>query len=83
MKKKSDPIKIEIITHFPTDDPDCDGEYYDVEVKMNRVVAAEFGNYCDDKGQDRAEGFMACIKHLFKPKGYFLEEKSVADREPC
>ena len=50
-------LKLKVLTHFPKDDPDCCGDYYDIElirVEDGKKIG-EWGDYYNDKG---LEGFV-------------------------
>jgi len=83
MSKKKEKVFIQIIQHFPITDQDFIGDYYDIELKMNGVVAATFGDYYHDKGEDKVKGFLSCVEYLFVKKSYEVHEVRVADRDPC
>lgn len=78
-------MEIKIITHFPTDDEDCNGDYYDVEVQIDGKVVASFGDYYHDKGQDKAEawkdGYIAAMEQLAPTTQVTVDYDSVADRD--
>ena len=53
-------LKLEALTHFPKDDPDCGGDYYDIElirVEDGKKIG-EWGDYYNGKGEEKLEGFV-------------------------
>jgi hypothetical protein len=51
-------MKIEIITHFPKDDPTCCGDYYSVDVKIDGELARHYNDEYDDRGDEKSEAFV-------------------------
>ena len=51
---------------------DCGGDYDGVEVIIDDVVVAEYGDYYHDKGAEKAEGFV---------EGYLFALKKICEIE--
>jgi hypothetical protein len=65
------------ITRYGTDDPECNGDYYEVILKHGRKILGHFGDYYHDKGWEKADGFIAGMK-VFEPN-LRVVTKDVAD----
>lgn len=83
MTRKIVPERIEVIYHYSKEDPDCDGDYYDVEIFFDEVLVQTYGDYYHDKGSIKVEAWL---------EGYFaalgitnyesrVETKDIADRD--
>lgn len=59
-------ITFTIVTHYSTEDPDCSGEYFYVDIVKEGQIVATFGDHYHDKGIVRAtswvEGYKAALK---------------------
>ena len=74
-------MKLKQVTHFHVDDPDCGGDYIDVELLDEQGnVIAEYGDYYHDKGDEKIEGFIDGVEWATGEK-VNLEMKDVSDRE--
>lgn len=72
---------IKVITHFPTDDPECDGDYYDVEVFDQcgtRIVA--YGDGYHDRGEEKVDGLIAGLRYE-SDEEIKVVRVDIADRE--
>lgn len=89
-------MKVEIgliqITHFPKDDPDCDGDYYDIELRdENNDKIVGYGDHYHDSGQEKMEGFIQGFRHVLEAVidkvggnstlDILIEYRDVADRD--
>lgn len=75
MKKKIVPPDhidgITITTHYPDNDPEMFGDYYDITIDIragNMEYHMDYGDYYHDKGSDKAEAFVDAIKLLYGDK---------------
>jgi hypothetical protein len=76
-------MKIKIVTHFPSDDPDCMGDYDHVTVEKlekKSEVIAWFGDYYHDKGDVAAKAFVQGLEWALENEVEITYEK-VADAE--
>lgn len=73
-------LNVTVITHYPTDDPDCGGDYANIDIvdAKGKTIAA-YGDYYHDKGQEKVQGFLDALRYL-KLLGK-VKEKNVADVE--
>ena len=51
-------ILVKITTHFFTSDPECNGDYCKVTVKLSGTLIREYGDAYHDNGAHKAEGFV-------------------------
>lgn len=55
-------MQIEIITHYSKDDPQCNGDYRSVDVKIDGKMIESYGDSYHEKGDIRAESFVEGVK---------------------
>jgi len=72
-------LEIKIINHYGTDDPEFEGDYYQIEIFINDELIQTYGDYYHDKGWEKAEGFMDGIKAI--TDDYTLTKEDIADYE--
>lgn len=74
---------VTITTHYPKSDKTMGGDYYDVTVDF-RVAKVdyrlEYGDYYHDKGTEKAEAVVDCLRALFGSKFPVIRAQA-ADRE--
>lgn len=74
-------MKLKQVTHYPKSDPDCDGDYYDIELLSETgMVIVEYGDYYHEKGEEKMEGFIEGVEWVLGEK-VKVERVDVADRE--
>ncbi|KKS93257.1 MAG: hypothetical protein UW68_C0006G0025 [Candidatus Collierbacteria bacterium GW2011_GWB1_44_6] len=76
-KKK---VTIVQIQHYQKDDAECEGDYYEIELQTPEgKTIATFGSYYDDKGMEKAEGFIKGVEYAL---GVTVEiiVRNIADR---
>ncbi len=74
-------MKLKIVTHFTTDDPEFCADYYDIELfDESDELVTEFGDYYHDRGDDKVEGFIEGAEWALGEK-IEVERINVADRE--
>ena len=71
-------LTIEVITHYPITDPECYGDYWDIEMLINGDLLLEFGDFYHDKGQEKIAGILSFLDIMSIE--YVLEESQIADR---
>jgi len=79
-KKTSNVIKATIVTHYSKDDPNCDGDYYYLEIFVDGKSAADYGDYYHDQGCEKAEAFLEGVEYATGKK-VKTTHKSVADAD--
>ena len=71
-------MDIKVVTHYPVSDPECHGDYWDIEMFIEGDLFLEFGDDYHNKGQAQVEGVLAFLDA--SEIEYRLEEEQVADR---
>lgn len=73
------PDLVTVTTHYREDDDEFVGDYWHVSIQFDGVEVTRYGDHYDDKGLDKAEGFVEALK-LVDPT-LTVEYKDVADAE--
>ena len=61
-------MKVQIIEHFPKDDPECGGDYWLIEVYIGDEKIVTYGDHYHESGQQKAEGFIDGLRHCVGKK---------------
>lgn len=72
-------MKIEILTHFASDDPKCSGDYASVNLVVDGKEVACWGDDYHDKGAEKAEAFVEGIVWSKKPLKVEIVRTQIAD----
>lgn len=56
---------ITVTTHYGTDDPECECDYYEIVVTSGRKKIAHFGDWYHDKGADKLAGFIQGLRLIY------------------
>lgn len=76
---------VTVITHFDKDeDPDCSGDYREIEIKIEDEFTTWIETYGDayhDRGKEKVEGFIDGLKYAFGKRNVKVKYISVADWE--
>jgi len=59
-------VKIELILHHASTDTECDGDYIDVEIKLDGETVQEYGDSYHDDGRERAEGWIDGFRYAYE-----------------
>lgn len=73
-------MKAEIVAHYPIDDTDFSGDYYDIELFIEGNLVKKFGDYYHDKGHVKVEAFLEGVAFA-SGKPIELTKTDVADRD--
>ncbi|EKD53103.1 MAG: hypothetical protein ACD_61C00153G0001 [uncultured bacterium] len=80
MAEKKKRLTFTKIFHYPAEDPDCNGDYCDIELQdSNKKVIATFGSYYDDKGEDKLAGFIEGVEYALNVTVKVVT-KNISDR---
>lgn len=63
MKKLDKYTKIEVVYHYSKEEG-TDGDYSDVEIKLNGKQVQTYDDDYHDKGRDKVVGWLDCYKFL-------------------
>ena len=55
---------VKLVTHFFEDDEDQSGDYAGVDLYINDKMVKSFGDYYHDKGLEKAEAWVDCIRWI-------------------
>jgi len=73
-------LKFNVIEHHPDDDPDCGGDYTDIEIVYSGVKIASYGDSYHDQGSEKVKGFIDGVRWM-TGESPEVEYNDVADRE--
>jgi hypothetical protein len=74
-------LKVKKITRYEIDDTDCGGDYSEVLIEIRGEVVATYGDHYHDKGQEKAEGFIDALKHIYGENLVVVEHEDRNDYE--
>lgn len=74
------PEKVRIVTHYAEDDPKFMGDYCGIKLYFDddRVPTVAYGDSYHDKGQEKIQGWIDCLKYLTDYR-LVVERENVAD----
>lgn len=75
------PLNVIVIVtmHYATNDPEFTSDYCAIDIKIDGITLAEYGDSYHDRGRDKAEGFVDALK-IFHPD-WQIQHVKVADYE--
>lgn len=69
-----------IVTHYSSDDVECGGDYYDMELFIDGKFVRNFGDYYHDKAEEKIKGFIEGVEFTQGSK-LKIERQDIADRD--
>lgn len=73
-------MKVRVITHYSVKDPECNGDYAEVSIRIDGVEVIRYGDSSHDKGAEKADGYVDAINQFFEGQ-YVIDYMDVADYE--
>ncbi len=71
--------RIEVITRYADEDPQCLSDYCEVQVWVNGEQRACYGDAYHEKGRERAQGFVDGVLAVLGPDSVSVEQLRRAD----
>jgi hypothetical protein len=72
-------VTVVVTTHYLKEDEDCLSDYCSVDISIDGIKIAEYGDAYHDRGREKSQGFIAAIQ-TFHPS-WGVQYNSVADFE--
>ena len=70
--------RLTVVTHYAIDDPEYNRDYISTDlVDGHGNLLATFGDECNDKGDQKSEGFIECLR-IYNPD-MTIQYKKIAD----
>ena len=69
-----------VIIHFDQLDTNCSGDYHDITILINGILAQKYGDDYHDRGNDKVKGFLDGLCHVYGEENMVVNWLNLADR---